>query len=787
MNIEIPGMYKRLIVIIICLFPLLPFAQDFSVLWKGHFSYNNIKEVVRGTNKIYAAAENAIFSYDIQTNELKELNTVNGLSGETISTIYYSEAYELLVIGYDNGLIEIAFDNDDDILSIVDIIDKPTIPPTNKRINHFSSYGNVVYVSTNYGISVFNLERLEFGDTYFIGSGGSQIPVNQTTVFGDDIYAACLGGNGIKKALVVSPNLIDYQNWQTVTSGNFTAVETVEDKLYAVNSNRQIFQVVNDALNAIFQYNTVPLDVKDVSGTLLVTTSNNVFLYDSSFTLISQVPLNSEFSTNYTSATADANFLYIGTTDFGILKTPLTTPTTFEEIHPDSPLLNNPFSVQAEPNGLWVTFGEHTVTFNPYPLNSRGFSHLKEDEWINTLYTEILGANNLNAISVNPFNNSQVFISSFFNGLLEVNEEVPTKLYNQTNSALESLLLPGNPNYVDIRVGASIFDKKGLLWTLTSRIDAPLKAYNSSSNQWKSYSFTDIISDGFDELGYADIIIGNDDAKWIGSLRNGLIGFNEKGSNQLIKNISGEDNNMPSNYVKALALDKRGQLWIGTFLGLRVLYNTSNFFEGNTSVDEIIISEDGIAKELLFQQFITDIEVDGSNNKWIGTADSGLFYFSSDGQQTIHHFTKDNSPLPSNTINDVSIDDTNGIVYIATSKGLVSFRSGGSSPFDTLESAYAYPNPVRPNFNIVDEKVKIKDISENVNIKITDIEGNLVAEAQSRTNQRYSGYNLEIDGGTAYWNGKNLANNVVASGVYLVMLSDLETFETKVLKIMVVR
>ena len=117
----------------------------------------------------------------------------------------------------------------------------------------------------------------------------------------------------------------------------------------------------------------------------------------------------------------------------------------------------------------------------------------------------------------------------------------------------------------------------------------------------------------------------------------------------------------------------------------------------------------------------------------------------------------------------------------------MSFRSGGSSPIENLASAYAYPNPVRPNFDIVDQKVKIKDISENVNIKITDIEGNLVAEAQSRTNQRYSGYNLEIDGGTAYWNGKNLANNVVASGVYLVMLSDLDTYETKVLKIMVIR
>ena len=64
---------------------------------------------------------------------------------------------------------------------------------------------------------------------------------------------------------------------------------------------------------------------------------------------------------------------------------------------------------------------------------------------------------------------------------------------------------------------------------------------------------------------------------------------------------------------------------------------------------------------------------------------------------------------------------------------------------------------------------------------------NLVAEAQSNRNRRFNGYNLEIDGGTAYWNGKNLSNNVVASGVYLVLLNDLDTLETKVLKLMVIR
>ena len=417
-------------------------------------------------------------------------------------------------------------------------------------------------------------------------------------------------------------------------------------------------------------------------------------------------------------------------------------------------------------------------------------SHLKDDIWTNNQYSEVLEAKCLNNIAINPLNTSQVYVSSFFNGLLEVNEDVPTILYNETNSGLESLILPNNPNYIDIRVGPSLFDRNGLLWTITALVDDPLKSYNPEKNQWKSYSFTDVISDGFSggNLGFSDMVIGADETKWVASYRFGLIGFNENGSTQLIKSISDEEQNMPTDYVTALALDKRNQLWVGTLRGLRVLYNTSNFFtDDNVRVEEIIIEEDGIAKELLFQQFITDIEVDGSNNKWVGTSDSGLFYFSSDGQKTIFHFTKDNSPLPSNSIRDVSLDETNGIVYIATNKGLVSFRSGGSSPFEDLESAYAYPNPVRPTFNIVEEKVKIKDVSENVNIKITDIEGNLVAEAQSRTNQRYRGYNLEIDGGTAYWNGKNMANNVVASGVYLIMLSDLDSFETKVLKLMVIR
>ncbi|MEC3906446.1 ABC transporter substrate-binding protein [Tamlana sp. 2201CG12-4] len=782
-------MSKRIVIFILCLFPLLQFSQDFSAQWEGHFSYNNIKDVSQGNNKIFAAADNAIFSFDIQTNETKEITTVSGLSGETISTIHYSETYELLVVGYETGLIEIVFDNDTKVITVVDILDKPTIPPNNKMINHFNEFENVVYISTGFGISVFDLDRLEFGDTYFIGSGGSQIPVTQTTIFEGFIYASCFAGNGIKKADVLDPNLIDSRNWQTIGSGNWMSIEAQLDKLYATNTNRKIYSVVNDVTNEILTYTNTPLDLRSVNQNLIVTTQDEVFVYDVDFNVISQVGIDPLFETSYRVATVDQDNIYIGTKDFGVLKTPLNNPIVFEEIHPDGPLLNIPFSIQAEPNGLWVTFGEYNLFFNPYPLNSRGISHLKDDEWINNPYSEVLEAKCLNSIAVSPFNNTQVFLSSFFNGLLEVNEDIPTILYNETNSGLESLVLPDNPDYIDIRVGASAFDNNGLLWTITSRIDRPLKSYNPNNNQWESYSFTDIIPDGFsDELGFKDLVIGDDGTKWVAGYRNGLIGFNENRGNTLIKKIEEEDQNMPTDFATALAIDNRNQLWIGTFKGLRVLYNTSNFFtDDNIRVEEIIIEEDGIAKELLFQQNITDIEVDGSNNKWIGTSDSGLFYFSPDGQKTIFHFTKDNSPLPSDGIRDVSIDGTKGIVYIATEKGLVSFRSGSSSPIENLEKAFAYPNPVRPGFNMLEKKIKIKDISEHVNIKITDIEGNLVAEAQSRVNQRHNGYNLEIDGGTAYWNGRNLANNTVASGVYLVMLSDLDTFETKVIKLMVVR
>ncbi|QRM88543.1 ABC transporter substrate-binding protein [Lacinutrix sp. WUR7] len=785
-------MIKKIALFLIFISPIFSFAQDYSAEWQGYFSYYDIKDVSQGNNKIYAAAENAIFSYDIETNEIETITTVNGLSGETISKIHYSEAYELLIVGYENGLIEIVFDDMDvDVLTIVDILEKPTIPPTDKFINHFNEHDGLVYIATEYGISVYDLDRLEFGDTYYIGSQGSQIRVKQTVVYNDFIYAACLDGNGVKRAPLSSNNLVDYEEWERIATGNFLVIEKNNDILYAGKFDRSFLQFeADDSLTGLVVYDDQQVDLRSVNNYLIVTTENDVFVYDGNFTQIAQVSTSADLDTEFTSATIDDEYLYIGTADLGLIKTLILNPVTFEVILPNGPLSNSAFSIKASANNLWVTYGDYTLAYNPFPLRSRGFSHLKKEEWKNVPFDSVLGARNLNIISVNPFVENHVFISSFQDGLLEVENDVPIILLDETNSGIESFVNPNNPNSRSIRQSASNFDRNGVLWTMTGRADRPLKSYDPSTNQWQGYAFSEILGDPFnDEWGYSELVIDNNGTKWIGGYFKGIIGYNENNADVKTAAIfSEEQNNMPSSIVTALAVDNSNQIWIGTDKGLRVLYNTSSFFtDPNSQVSSVIILEEGVAEELLFQQFITDIEVDGANNKWISVLDSGLFYFSSDGQETIYHFTKDNSPLPTNNVIDLSIDSSNGTVYVATDKGLVSFKAGGSSALENLSDAFVYPNPVRPTFNMDQDKVKIKDISENVNIKITDIEGNLVAEAETRTNSRYKGYNLEIDGGTAFWNGRNLSNNTVASGVYLVMLSDLDTFETKVLKIMVIR
>ena len=782
---------KPLIFIFLFFFIKISYCQNFEDAWSEHYSYLEIKDVSPGLDKLYVAAENTIFTYDINTYQIEKLSTINGLSGETISAILYIEDQDLLLLGFENGLMQIYDQVNRTFLTVVDILDKPTIPPNNKGINQFFRNQDLVYISTDYGISVYDINALEFGDTYYIGPNGSQLKVRQTTMFNNYIYAAT--EQRLYRASLDNPNLIDYQEWESLNNGNWLGVQNVEDRLYVANSNRRVYEVVNGNLIQKVAYPQDIVGFKSNDNRLSVTITKQSFVYSSNFDQLVNAATTTDFNPNFSTSISVSEELFVGTNRientgqpaFGILKTSFSDPENFEEIHPESPLRNRFFKLKYQEGQIWGIHGGYSISYNfNGGVRREGISHFINDEWRNITYDSL--AQNvtnpwyLSYLTIDPFNSSNVYVSSYYSGIINIQNEEVVNVFNQSNSSLVPLF---GSVYLILN---SAFDDQGNFYVYNGRVNETLNKL-SENGQWTSYNYQALINPATSNLGFSSMVFDNNGTIFSGSSHYGVIACVPNSSNNpTIVNISEEEEGMPSPNIRTLALDRNGQLWIGMDKGIRVVYNTQSFLE-NPEVDNIVVLDNGEASELLFQQFVTDIEVDGSNNKWIATLDTGLYYFSSDGQQTIYHFTKDNSPLPSNDVLDVALDEENGIVYIATEKGLLSFKSEASKPKTTLEDAFVFPNPVRPTFDMVSEKIKIRDISENVNIKITDIEGNLVAEAESNTNGRFKGYNLEIDGGTALWNGKNLAGDIVASGVYLVMLNDLDTLETKVLKLMVVR
>ena len=756
--------------------------------WETYFSYNSIPSIAEGVNEIYFASYNSIFSYNIFNSQIEKFDTLNELSGDEISAFYHSENNNIIAIGYSSGFLQIINLNSNSIINIYDILNKPTIPADKKKINHFYQNEDDLLISTGYGISVYDINAFEFGDTYYIGDFASMLNISSTIVDENYIYASS-PDLGIFRANLES-NLIDFNSWQAIYTGNIYELLINENNILFYDD----FNLMSIKNEEIITLSTLQNEIKNVSindSKIIIISEDNCIIYNNDLSQILNLFESETYMTIFNDGIIKNNKTYIATDEKGVLVIE-NSNNSFSFLKPDGPLENNIFSVETLNNHTWVSFGSYSEYFNPYPLKYSGVSSYDEnlESWFNITKDSIPNqAVNLNNISINPFDNNNVFISSFHGGLIEMDNFNFTELYDNNNSGLETLLT-SDSEYESIRISDIEFDENGDLWVLNSRVDNPLKSFSLDNNSWNSYDFTEIINDGFqDELGFNDIEIDDYGNKWIASLRSGLIGFNnDSGNIRLRKVFSQDQSDMPSSYVKSIAVDNNNHLWIGTVQGLRVLYNTSNFFDASVvTTQKIVILEDGIPRELLEQQYITDIEVDGANNKWVGTIGSGVFYFSPNGQQTIYHFTKENSPLPSNNINDISVNSVNGKVYFATDRGLVSFNTGSSSSSENFSNAFVYPNPVRPEFNTQLDKIKIKGLTENVNIKITDIAGNLVAEAQSNINSRYRNFNLEIDGGTAFWNGKNLRNQNVASGVYILMLSDLESYETKILKLMIIR
>lgn len=742
-------------------FTLFSFSQQ--KLWKGYFSFNEITDVSLSESKVFASTKNSVFNKDVTSNILSTFTSVNDVKPDEITAMLQT-SNNFTLIGNKNGLI-ILIKPDGSTLDKVDIITDVPVPANAKKINDFYEYNGKIYVSTQYGISVITLSNFEIENNYYIGNSGEFLDVLQTTVFNGEIFAVTRN-QGIKKATLSNPFLYDYSQWSVFNTSNWVSIVTFNNQLVAMNTDGFTYKFLGNAPQQFSQQFSFGLKLRTDNTYLTISSKFQILVYNQSFTLATNLYTIPTYTDIFTCAITKNDKLYIGTSKSGLFETTIATPTVFTNISPNGPIQDYSFKVTKTTNDLWLTHGSYDRTYTPdYKL--QGISVFNTNKgWVTIPVSEVQGAVSLAATVENPRKPKEVFVASGHSGLLKFTDKTNAVLYNQTNF-LESIAWA--PGFISVRINGMKYDKEGNLWITNALVNKGLRVLKNN-NTWQSYDLSSVVESP-DYAHYGNIDIDKNSTKWIATYGRGIIAFNEKYNNKFVV-INQENGNLPSNDVRCVAVDNRNQLWIGTFTGLRIINSVDRFVsETELTTTNIVIQEGDLAQELFYQQVIQDIKVDGSNNKWVAIADAGVFQVSPNGQTTLRRFTKENSPLPSNNVLDIEIDEVSGEVFFATDKGLVSYLGASTKGDETLENVYVYPNPVRPGYS---GTVKISGLMDKVNLKITDIEGNLVFETTS-------------SGGTVEWDTTAFGKYKVASGVYMVFVTSSDAAETKVKKIMVIR
>ena len=752
---------KKILPYLFLCFTLFSFSQQ--KLWKGYFSYNEITDDCVSDSKVYSSTKNSVFNIDVTSNVLSTFTSINDVKPDEITAVFHTSNNHTLV-GNKNGLI-IIIKPDGSTLDKVDIITDVPVPANAKKINDFYEFNGKVYVSTQYGISVIKLSNFEIESNFYIGSAGEFIDVLQTTIFNGEIFAVTRT-QGIKKATLNNPFLYDFSQWSVFNASTWYSIVTFNNQLVAMSNDGYTYKFNGNVAQQFSNQVASGLKLRTDNAYLTITNQWQILVYSQSLSLVGIVYQIPNFPDSFTCAITKNDKLFIGTSKNGLFETSVVNPIVFTTISPNGPIEDLAFKVKKTTNDLWLTHGNIDRTYTPdYKL--QGISiYNKNSGWNKIPASEVEGAVSLATIVENPRNLNEVFVGSGHSGMLKFTNKTNPFLYNQTNF-LESIgWIPG---FISVRINGMKYDKDGNLWITNSSVNKGVKVLKNN-NTWQSFDLSSVIQNP-QFLNYGNIDIDKNGTKWIATYGGGVLAFNEKYNNKFIV-INEENGNLPNNDVRCVAVDNRNQLWIGTFKGLRILNSVDKFIsENELTTTNIVIQEGDLAQELFYQQVIQDIKVDGSNNKWVSIADAGVFQVSPNGQTTLRRFTKENSPLPSNNVLDIEIDEVSGEVFFATDKGLVSYLGSSTKGDDNLENVYAYPNPVRPGYT---GTVKISGLMDKVNLKITDVEGNLVFETTS-------------SGGTVEWDTTAFGKYKVASGVYMVFVSSNDAAETTVKKIMVIR
>ena len=746
--------------------------------WQTHMAYTSITQVAESPNLIFGLSDGALYSSDKTGNDIRTYSKLTGLNDNTIATIFYSKEKKLLFIGYQNTNIDLLAD-DGTVTNIPDIMNQTM--SGDKVINRIYIKGDSAYLSMGFGIVVVNMNKQETPATYYIEKDKIKLPIYGVVVTATEIFASTSAG--VYKANK-SENLQDPQNWK-IMPGTPVGSKIVEygNTLYLMKESTGIYKY--DGANwSLFLNNGGVRDLCVSEDRLLITTPTAIYSYDAS---MSADMITNGLSTAYSAVYSSQNDTYsVASGNEGIvcLKNNQIEYQRAFSVKPSGPALNNCKEMFFDERGVL-----HVLSGGPrvYSIGIPGYiMRYNGNSWSNRdlPYVDIL------SMTIDPQNPKHFFIGTWSNGMYEL--EFDDDNYNEVTEKHRFHATIGDTwpykGWIEAYSGSTVnwicgltYDNSGNLYLLNILAFNHIKAI-TKNKEYKLLYFSELTQKEFKTFkimsfgqkwllgnyGQSNgILIFNDDADCNVEKSKFYSGFNDQDGT--LTDFSG---------YNAIAEDRLGNIWVGTGKGPIVFNNIKNnpdaVYASNFGCTRIKIPRNdgsGLADYLLADEQIDAIAVDGGNRKWLGTYNSGLYLVSADGLQTIHHFTKENSPLPSNRILSLAIHPTTGEVFIGTDKGIISYGGEAIEPKSDYSNVYVYPNPVRPDYTGL---ISVTGLVDNSNVKITDISGNLIYEGQSQ-------------GGRLSWNGKNRFGERVSTGVYLVFAANSDGSQHVVSKIMMIK
>jgi ligand-binding sensor domain-containing protein len=752
------------------------FAQQVPIgQWRDELPYTLVNSITDAGTRVYASTPYAVFYYDKEDNSVVRITKISGLSDIGISTISYSKEYKTLVIAYSNANIDLIKNNT--VINISDIKRKPILG--NKTINNIYFRGKDAYLSCGFGIVVLDIDKEEFRDTYYIGKDGSQVNVLALTKNQDDTLFAATE-KGIYKAGANDPNLSNFASWRKDSRIDSTATyNTITYFSGRVFVNKKLANVPTDTIYS-FASGQWTRWQQDFYNPVMHLESNNQYLVVAYNYFVNVIDTNFDLFVRVSAALypqvgiADAEgLIWVGDTYNGLLNY---NPATFatNQVKLSGPLTALAFSMTTRGNELYIAPGGRDGSFG-YIWTQPQIYHFNNTDWKNVAAINnpvMNGTHDVVCIAIDPNDSKHVFAGTYASGLLELYNDSVIRRFTYGNSSLQN---HSKSDTSDIRVGGVAFDSKGNLWVSTSHNNNCVSL--KRGDNWKSFN---IPVNNENDLGF--MIIDKHGQKWIqmryGTMNsNSVLVFTDNGTpddpsddQSRLLNSSPGSGNIPGTTVLTMAEDKKGEIWVGTEKGVGVFYSPESVFSGqNFDAQQITVTQGLNVQYLLENETVTAIAVDGANQKWIGTDRGGVYLFSEDGTKQIYHFTSENSPLLSDRITCIAINQ-DGDAFFATDKGVISFRAAATPGGETNENVFAFPNPVRENY---EGYIAVKGLVSNAQVRITDINGVLV-------------YSTRAEGGQAVWDGKNFNGKKALTGVYLVYASNDDGTEKVVTKILII-